>query len=364
MVRALGFLRQMSPMLLQLGCMGFQNPSSTVQPVGETSAQTDAATQAQALALQLEAMQRQGADILEQVKAMSDRLSQLTVREAELRAVLEREAELQPHQERLMKVLGRERIAENVSAAIDRAELHLEPFPYTIIDGLLPAGLYKCLLKGIPPVELFRGRPGKQNLSVPFRLAPAYSNHVWRFMAEVLVPEVITPALIKKFRRSLDEWTTRNWPDLPPESVELHGSEGRVMLQGPGYRIRPHRDPKWGFVTGILYLGRDGDSEAWGTQVYAVDEDREATTTAPYWIDEKRCRLTRDVEYRPNRLLVFLNSTGAHGAHIPADVEPETLQRYIYQFRIGPTTQAISMLTSMLPEKRRPFWAGRTQVDY
>ena len=82
-------------MLLQLGCMGFQKPSSTVQPVGETSAQTDAATQAQALALQLEAMQRQGADILEQVKAMSDRLSQLTVREAELRAVLEREAELQ-----------------------------------------------------------------------------------------------------------------------------------------------------------------------------------------------------------------------------------------------------------------------------
>ena len=66
-------------------------------------------------------MQRQGADILEQVKAMIDRLSQLTVREAELRAVLEREAELQPYQERLMKVLGSERIAGNVSAAIDRA---------------------------------------------------------------------------------------------------------------------------------------------------------------------------------------------------------------------------------------------------
>ena len=26
------------------------------------------------------------------------------------------------------------------------------------------------------------------------------------------------------------QWTARNWPDLPPDSVELHGSEGRAML--------------------------------------------------------------------------------------------------------------------------------------
>ena len=61
---------------------------------------------------------------------------------------------------------------------------------------------------------------------------------------------------------------------------------------------------------------------------------------------------------------LFLNSTGAHGAHIPADVGPETLQRYIYQFRIGPTPQALSMLRSVLPEKRRPLWTGKAQVGY
>ena len=149
-----------------------RSTSVTVQPVGQTSAEADAATQIAAVASQMEAVQRQCADILEQVKAMNDRLSQLGVRESELRAVLEREATLQPHLEHLVKVLGNERIAGKIRTAIDRAELHLEPFPYTVIDGLLPALLYKCLLRGIPPVELFASRSGKQHLTVPFTLAP------------------------------------------------------------------------------------------------------------------------------------------------------------------------------------------------
>lgn len=345
----------------------FRSNAGAVQSAGEATTATteaDAAAETPTLASQMDALQRQCADILEQVKGMNNQLSQLAQRESQLRAVLEREAALQPHREHLEKVIGSERGRDKVRAAIDRAELHLEPFPHMIIDGLLPAGLYSCLMRGIPPVELFRNKPGKPHLPVPFALAPAYSNHVWRFMADVLIPDVIAPALIERFRGPLNRWTELNWPGVSLESLALHGSGGRVMLQGPGYRIRPHRDPKWGFLTGILYLARNGDSEAWGTQVYAVNDDQEATHTAPHWIDESRCRLVRDVEYRPNRVLVFLNSTGAHGAHIPADAEPETSERYIYQFRIGPNTAAVSMLKSMLPEERRALWSGRVQVDY
>ena len=71
-----------------------------------------------------------------------------------------------------------------------------------------------------------------------------------------------------------------------------------------------------------------------------------------------------DVKFRPNRLLVFLNSAGAHGAYIPADAQPETLERYIYQFRVGPTVDAIAKLRSMLPEERQPLWTGKALVDY
>ena len=162
----------------------------------------------------------------------------------------------------------------------------------------------------------------------------------------------------------IDEWIATNWPSLPPESVELHGTSGRIMFRRRGYRILPHRDPKWSFLTCILYLARRGDDESWGTQLYAVDEDREATSAAPYWIDEQHCRLVEDVAFRPNRLLVFLNSVGAHGASIPADAQPANLERYIYQFRVGPTPDAIAMLKSMLPEERRPLWTGKASVDY
>jgi hypothetical protein len=92
--------------------------------------------------------------------------------------------------------------------------------------------------------------------------------------------------------------------------------------------------------------------------LYAVSEDDEAAGAAPHWIDEKRCRLVDIVPYRANTMLVFLNSTGAHGARIPDDAEPADLERYIYQFRIGPGGVAIPPLMAMLSDQQRAFWAG------
>ena len=132
---------------------------------------------------------------------------------------------------------------------------------------------YDALLMGIPPVELFEHKPvGKQHLDVPFPMAPLYLAAglavpcCWE-----LVPNVIAPAILNKFRPHINDWISKNWPNLDPESVELHGSGGRIMLRRRGYRIRPHRDPKWSFITCILQLARPGDSETWGTQILAVE---------------------------------------------------------------------------------------------
>jgi hypothetical protein len=304
-------------------------------------------------------------ELLRQLEAMGERLSQLALRESELRTILEREAELDPHHDRLLEVIGNPHLADHVNGAIEGAPLQLQPFPYIVIDKLLPGSFYRTLLKGIPPVQLFANKPaGKQHLDVPFALAPMYSHRIWRFMADTVVPTMIAPRILEKFRASTNDWIARNWPDLAPEEVDLHTSGGRIMMRRRGYRILPHRDPKWAFITCIFYLARPGDSEAWGTQLYEVDRDQEADTASPYWIDAKRCRCVNDVAFRPNRLLVFLNSGGAHGAHIPPDAEPETLERYIYQFRIGPPTATIARLKSMLPQERQPLWSGKTLVDY
>jgi hypothetical protein len=130
-----------------------------------------------------------------------------------------------------------------------------------------------------------------------------------------------------------------------------------------GYRIKPHRDPRWGFITCILYLARRGDDERWGTQFLEVEDDRPAEGSQPLWIDDARCRQVADVTFKPNRLLVFLNSTGAHTASIPDDALPVDLERYIYQFRIGPNTQSIAKLVETLPESERAAWRGKVS-DY
>ena len=310
-------------------------------------------------------IQRQLQEILSRIDALSQQISNLEARESELRVVLERDSEFEPHLERLEKVLRKRATPERVSAVIDGATLHLEPCPYAVIDNLLPPAVYESLVRGLPPVALFPNKAGgKHQLAVPFPLAPAYSQRIWTYLANDLIPNTIAPRIIVKFREPLDQWLLQNWPDVDPASVDLHGSGGRVMFRRRGYVIRPHRDPKWSFITCILYVARPGDDESWGTQLYAVDEDEEAKNAAPFWIDERRCRLVEDVKFKPNRLLVFLNSTGAHGAHIPEDAQPPDLERYIYQFRVGPSMETIAMLKSKLPDERQALWTGKSLVDY
>jgi hypothetical protein len=311
----------------------------------------DEAARTQELAASVTALQQQCQDILKELRAVTDRVAQLTLRESQLRAVLRRDADLDVDAERLQKVIGKTDIGKHVADAIGRAELHTDPFPYAIVDDLLPRHFYKVLLKSLPPVELFADRPvNKQQLNVPLTLGPTYARRVWRFMTDVVVPDFVTPSVLGKFRQPLADWIALNWPDIDAQSVEMHSSQGRIMLRRRGYRIPPHRDPKWGFITCLFYLARPDDSAAWGTQIYAVDDDQEARGAAPHWINPAQCRLVRDIPFVGNRTFIFLNSYGAHGSQIPEDAEPASLERYAYQFRIGPTTQAVESMMATLSE--------------
>ncbi len=313
----------------------------------------------QALMARLEA-------VTNEVRHAGESVAALLARESQLRAVLRAVASFEDEIARLPAILDEERIVSHMRAAVERATLRLDPFPHAVIEDVFPHSFYAALLRGIPPGELFGDKArNKEHVNVPLTVAPAYSRRVWNFLVYELQHQ-LQPLLVGLFREPLGQWIAGEWPGLaadpfaPP--MELGTADGRIMRRGRGYHVSPHRDPKWGFMTGILYLARPHDSEAWGTQLFAVDGDEEAVGTAPHWIDRGRCRLVADVPYRPNTMLVMLNSCGAHGAHIPADAQPEDLQRHIYQFRIGPGT-AIPRLLAMLPEPRRALWAGKLPTE-
>jgi hypothetical protein len=289
------------------------------------------------------------------------------LRADQVRAVVVQERQLEKRLPELERAITSTSTGEHIREAIGKATLHLEPFPHMIVDDLLPRPLFAALVRGLPPSELFADRPkNKQQLTVPFDFGSEYSQRVWHYMARMVGPEFIMPAIAERFRSPMREWLAETMPNVSQEQVDaltLTCSDGRILLRSPGYRIPPHRDPKWGFITALVYLPREGDDHRWGTHLFAVSDDPEAVGAAPHWIDDQVCTLVTTVEFRPNRTLFFLNSRGAHGADIPEDAEPATLERYAYQFRIGPSAEAIQALLETMPEERSRYWKGKN-VSY
>ena len=262
-------------------------------------------------------------------RSLHDELAAVRRGERQLRAIALADAALERKSRRLERILQPDVIAAHVTAALAAAPLRDDPFPYAVVDDLLPAAFYDALIEGLPPAELFSDRAiNKQQLIVPLELGPAYSRRVWGFMADTVVPEMIAPAVLEKFRAHASAWLTHNFPaagDDPLDAIAMTCSDGRILLRRPGYYIPPHRDPKWGFLTCLMYLARPGDSERWRTQLHRVAGDEEARGAQPHWIDEQRCEPVEHIAFRRNRALIFLNSVGAHSARIPGDADPPTL---------------------------------------
>ena len=302
-------------------------------------------------------------DLEAAVKTLEQTVESMRLREAQLFAAYRADVELEPHLRQLPSILNAETIAAHVRCALARTTVRTEPFPHALVDNILPSDFYDALVRGLPPTEMFAGKPvNKQRVVVPFEIAPAYSRRVWDFLVKDVLDRVVAELVVDKFRTPLDEWLRRDWPapdDSPSARLRVQTTDGRILLRTRGYHIPPHRDPKWGFITCLLYLAREGDSESWGTQLYSVADDAEAADISPHWISPERCRLHSEVPFRRNSMLVFLNSQGAHGATIPPDALPEGLERYVYQFRIGPNPASIRTLMRDLPPDRRSAWAGK-----
>jgi len=254
--------------------------------------------------------------------------------------------------------LDAKRIDAHVADVVARAALERDPFPHFIVEPLLPPDIYERIIEAVPPPVFFAGGRD-EHWAVPSGVAPLYSRQVWAFVANTIAGDILYRALNARLESVIRDYVRSFCPALPEDTaVALHPSDGRIMLRRPGYDLEPHRDPKWGFVTALVYLARPGDSEEFGTQLYRVREDAEAASGSVHYPDRSRCELVRTVPFRANSMLVFLNSVGAHGAFIPADARPATLERYLYQFRLGPTTKVISKLLSLMPPEKAALWSG------
>lgn len=256
-------------------------------------------------------------------------------------------------------VLDADKVRTHVHAVLDRTPLELDPYPYMVLDNLLPTPLYNALIATMPPTVLFEdGSVNKQRLKIPPKMAGAATFRLWHFLVTEIVEGCLEQALLQKFHDPLTEYARRFWPSVSLKDLRLHSSDGRIILRRRGYVIPPHRDPKWAWLTFILYLARPGDPDTWGTQIYRVSDDVEAPGAQPFWMQAHDNVLAKDVRFIANRALVFLNADHSHGASIPEEA-PEDFERYIYQFRVGPVGQTIERLKSELTPEARAKWEGK-----
>lgn len=286
---------------------------------------------------------------------------------SQLRLVQELDERQRERLAALPALLDERPIQAHLCRAIGEAELRSDPFDHIVVEQVLPAAVYDLLIAAIPPAVFFDDHdPIKQNLVFPITFGPALSTLVWNFVDATIARRGIQPAVLEKFHARLQgHYDTVFGPSFRARAnalPQLSGG-GRLMLRRPGYHLPPHRDPKRSMLTCLLYLARPGDSEAHGTQLFRVIDDREASYKQTYYPegDSCRCDLATVVPFRPNTMLVFLNSRGAHGATIPADAG-EDLERYAYQFYVAPENAALSALIRELPPDRRTMWQNKNKI--
>jgi hypothetical protein len=301
----------------------------------------------------------------DRTRVLEQTVEALRRRTEQLETITQLDWDMQDEIARLPTLLDPARIDAHVERAVANAKLLADPFPHIVVDRWLPQDVFDALVRALPPAVFFADQEiSRQRLLVPFSFAPTYSRLVWAFVTDRIIP-ALRPALEQKFMGAIEDYVRSVLGDAAAASVsalDMKTSDGRIMLRRPGYVITPHRDPKWGFVTGLVYLPRRGDAEAFGTQLYRVRDDEDAPTDKPYYVDESRCELVKSVPFRANTLFAFLNSTGAHGASIPADAQPADLERYVYQFRLGPSAPSINRLIDAMPAGDRSRWSGDKAV--
>ena len=254
--------------------------------------------------------------------------------------------------------VDRDAIKAHVHRAVACARLEREPYPYVIVERLFPDDVFQTFVDALPdPVFFDKVAEQRDEMMVPFPFAPAYSRMVWRLFQDI-VEQAMLPALLETFRPALDEFIRSTWPSLGAFSesgITLRAANSRLMLRRRGYVIKPHRDPRWSFLTALVYLAPRDAPNAFGTQLYRLRVERDAGHSSPFWPEPAECELVRDVPGVGNTALVFLNSTGAHGATVPKNAPADYL-RYLYQARFSPDAASKARLIEMLEADAKQRW--------
>ncbi len=252
-------------------------------------------------------------------------------------------------------------VRAHIAAAVGQAALMVEPTAYMVVDDVLPPRIYDLLSAAIPPIDCFPDRdPVKRDVEMAaLAEMPELTRRMWRLFDEDIVGAIVAPLVLDRFGAAI----VRHYADTGGEAfgekaaaIPHRTFAGRIQLRRPGYHLAPHLDPKRVVVTGLFYFPRPGDTEDFGTRLYSVDRPVVSSGMSTFFPEQTGavCTVARSVPYRPNSMLVFVNSRAAHGAGLPHDAPLD--ERYTYQFYVKPIDGHLKKVLRELPPDAREAW--------
>ena len=258
---------------------------------------------------------------------------------------------------RIDKWLDADRIDAHINAAFDRTPLELDPYPHIVIENWLPDDVYARIIDAMPASVFFATR-SRRTLGSSVRRRAALLAPGMGVCRKYDCRRMVYRALNRKFQDVICRYVRSFVPSLPQDiDLTLHPSDGRIMLRRPGYNLDAASATRNGASSPASSTWRaKATTKRTARRFIACVMIRGADQ--PRLLPEPgNCELVKDVPFRANSMLVFLNSEGAHGARF-RPTAADDLERYIYQFRLGPAGKVIKRLIRLMPPEQAAMWAG------
>jgi hypothetical protein len=274
-------------------------------------------------------------------------------------------------------------------AKLDDARVELQPFPYLLINNVLPADVCDALIREIPPLDvLTHGQPLGDNKRFNFTYANAVAargiSPLWRDVLTQAVSQRFLDRLLKLFGPSILEF----YPDFEtrfapidklkagvrskknarePGTIRL---DAQIAVNTPaitgGTSVRtPHLDRTDKIFIGLLYLRSPEDnSEGADLELLSPNDNGPLVYGDKRMLSAEQTKHVRTIPYRRNTLVIFLNTAKSLHGVSPRGTTPHT--RYFINL-VAETSEPLFQVDTALaaPEEimgmneHRPGLLGR-----
>jgi precorrin-6B methylase 2 len=206
-------------------------------------------------------------------------------------------------------------VLRHVLERVAAAQIVEDPFPYSVIDNILPDDYYAEVLAHFPSSESLRpiGETGRvprgayeERLVVLFtddefaRMTDA-QQRFWKEFASWMYSDLFLNAFVAKFGRALEPRLSRILETS--DALKVRG-DALLVNDQTNYAVGPHTDAPHRLVTFLFYLPRDSSMRELGTSVYKAKDPSFTCWGGPHHPFDK-FDFVRTVEFLPNRLLAF-----------------------------------------------------------